>query len=219
MAIISSNNLGRLKKKSGPNIFRKWRNLQVMAVYTSEVSNPRTQRQVLNRLRLSGASAVARGFASPAMIGFENVCAGTKVPQRCMFIKKNIGHVHADTSSGYTVDYEDLILSEGVLPEVQFANATFENPLQVDVPINDSASVLGTHRDDKVFVFVYSPEAQTGILSDTGVRVDEEVSVHVPAYWNGHRVHVWGFAKGADANELNPKVLSHSRYLGSGTIS
>lgn len=219
MAIISSNNLGRLKKKSGPNIFRKWRNLQVMGVYTSEVSNPRTQRQVLNRIRLSGASAVARGFASPAMVGFEIVCAGTKVPQRCMFIKKNIGHVTPDISGSVTVDYEDLVLSEGALPEIQFADATFENPLQVDVPINDSASVLGTHRDDKVFVFVYSPEAKAGILSDTGVRVDEEVSVHVPAYWNGHRVHVWGFGKGADANELNPKVLSNSRYLGSGTIS
>lgn len=218
MAIISSNNLGRLKKKSGPNVFRKWRNLQVMGVYTSEVSNPRTEAQVLNRIRLGGASSVARGFASAVKIGFEAMCAGTKVPQRSMFVKKNIIHVIPSISGGFTVDYEDLILSEGNLPAIQYGNATFENPLEVDVPISDPATAIGSNRNDIAYVFIYSPEAREGILKQ-GTRSDVSIVVNVPAYWNGHRVHVWGFGKGADTNEINPKALSSSRYLGSGTIS
>lgn len=219
MAIITANNLGRMKKKSGPNVFRKWRNLQVMGVYNSEVRNPNTNAQKVVRVAFAVAARIAAAFSSAIMLGFENVCKGTKTPQRCFFVKKNWSHFHGDPSGSVTVDYEDLVISQGDLPEVQFGNATFENPLQVDVTINDNASVIGTHRDDTAYVFVYSPEAGVGILSGTGKRVDEDVTINVPAYWNGHRVHVYGFGKGADANTINPGDLSNSRYLGSGTIS
>lgn len=219
MAIISANNLGRLKKKSGPNVFRKWRNLQVMGVYTSEVRNPNSNSQKVVRSAFAAAARLAAAYAQAIMVGFENVCKGTKVPQRGYFVKLNWAKFHGNASGAATIDYEDLVVSKGDLPQIQFGNATFENPLQVDIPINDSASVIGSHRDDIAYVFVYSPDANAGILSDTGMRVDEEVSVHVPAYWNGHRVHVYGFGKGADANTINPGDLSDSRYLGSGTIA
>lgn len=218
MAIISSNNLGRLKKKSGPNVFRKWRNLQVMAVYTSEVRNPRTNAQVLNRIRMAGASQIARAYSAAVKIGFEMLCAGTKIPQRSMFIKKNIGHITPDISGSNTFDYEDFVIAEGGLPEVRFGNATYNNPLQVDVPITDDASEYGADLHDDAYVFVFSPEAGSGILKK-GKRSDVTIAVEVPAHWNGHRVHVYGFGKGADTNDINPKVLSVSRYLGSGTIS
>lgn len=219
MAIITGNNLGRLKKKSGPNVFRKWRNLQVMGVYNSEVRNPNTAGQKVVRTAFAAAARIAAAFSSAIMIGFENVCKGTKVPQRGYFVKKNWSHFHGDISGSVTVDYEDFVISQGDLPEIQFGNATFANPLEVDVPISDSASVIGAHADDTAFVFAYSPEAGVGILSSNKKRSDSSVVINVPAYWNGHRVHVFGFGKGAAANAINPDDLSNSRYLGSGTIS
>lgn len=219
MAIITGNNLGRLKKKSGPNVFRKWRNLQVMGVYNSEVRNPNTDAQKVVRIAFSAAARIAAAFSSAIMIGFENICKGSKVPQRGYFVKENWSCFHGDISGSSTVDYEDLVVSQGDLPEIQFGNATFENPLEVDVPITDNASVIGTHANDIVFVFVYSPEAGVGILSSNKKRSDPSVAINVPAYWNGHRVHVYGFGKGAAANTINPGDLSNSRYLGSGTIS
>lgn len=219
MAIITGNNLGRLKKKSGPNVFRKWRNLQVMGVYNSEVRNPNTSGQKVVRSAFAAAARLAAAYSSAIMLGFENICKGTKTPQRGYFVKENWTRFHGNASGSATIDYEDLVVSQGDLPGIQFGNATFENPLEVDVPINDSASVIGSHRDDIAYVFVYSPDANAGILSGTGKRVDEDVAVHVPSYWNGHRVHVYGFGKGAEANDINPGDLSDSRYLGSGTIS
>lgn len=219
MAIITANNLGRLKKKSGPNVFRKWRTLQIMAVYNPEVRNPNTNGQKVVRSALAAAARLAAAFSSAIMLGFENICKGTKTPQRGYFVKLNWSRFHGSAQGSVTVDYEDLVISKGDLPQIQFGNATFENPLQVDVPINDSASVIGSHRDDIAYVFVYSPEANAGILSGTGKRVDEEITIHVPAYWNGHRVHVYGFGKGIEANTINPGDYSDSRYLGSGTIS
>ncbi len=68
-----------------------------------------------------------------------------------------------------------------------------------------------------IFVIVYSPVAGAGVMGDVVTRADEAVKALVPAYWNGHRVHVWGFAVGAGPD--NQGVISESRYLGSGTIS
>ena len=66
---------------------------------------------------------------------------------------------------------------------------------------------------------MYSPEAGAGILDQSAVRGDHTVQVSVPTYWNGHRVHVYGFGKGGDENTQFAGVTSNSRYLGSGTIS
>lgn len=219
MAIITGNNLGRLKKKSGPNVFRKWRTHQVMSVYNSEVRNPNTDGQKVVRYSFASATRLAAAFSSAIMVGFENVCKGTKTPQRGYFVKENWGCFHSDNTGSVTVDYDNLVISKGDLPQILFGNATFTNPLEVDVPITDDASAIGANANDIAYVFVYSPEAGAGILSASKKRTDPSVAINVPAYWNGHRVHVFGFAKGADANTINPGDLSDSRYLGSGTIS
>lgn len=219
MAIITANNLGRLKKKSGPNVFRKWRNLQVMGVYNSEVRNPNTTAQRLVRLSFGSAARIAAAFSMAIMVGFENVCKSTKVPQRGFFVKENWGCFNSDISGSVTVDYEDLVISRGNLPQILFGNATFENPLEVDVAITSNAADPGCSADDIAYVFVYSPEAGAGVLSNSKKRGDVSVAINVPASWNGHRVHVYGFAKGADTNDINAGNLSDSMYLGAGTIS
>ena len=205
--------------KVGTVVGSFWKGKAVMRAYKRQVRDRNSEAQQIARIRFAAIGRLSGAFLPAIRVGFQAVARRQQMTEGDIFVRENWGHVHGDISGGATVDYEDFVVAQGHLPEVQFGNATFENPLQVDVPINDSASVIGSHRDDIVYVFVYSPEACAGILSDTGVRVDEEVSIHVPAYWNGHRVHVWGFAKGADANDLNPGVLSNSRYLGSGTIS
>ena len=196
-----------------------WKGKAVMRGYKKLVRDRNTNDQQIIRIRFAAIGRLAGAFVTAIREGFAATARAHQVTEGDIFVQENWGHVHGDISGSATVDYEDFVIAKGNLPEIQYGNATFENPLQVDVPINDSASVIGSHRDDTAFVFVYSPEAGAGILSDTGVRVDEDVSIHVPAYWNGHRVHVFGFAKGAAANTQFAGVTSNSRYLGSGTIS
>ena len=205
--------------KVGTVVGAFWKGKPVMRAYKRQIRDANSEDQQLIRIRFSAAGRIAAAFRTALLVGFRSLAQSNRMTEGNVFVKLNWGHVHADISGSATVDYEDLVIAQGGLPEIQFGNATFENPLQVDVPINDSASVIGSHRDDTAYVFVYSPEAGAGILSDTGVRVDEEVSIHVPAYWNGHRVHVFGFGKGSESNDLNPGTVSNSRYLGSGTIS
>ena len=205
--------------KVGTVVGSFWKGKAVMRGYKRIIRNPNTSDQRIIRIRFACAGRLAGAFLTAIREGFANIARSRQMTEGDIFVRENFSHIHGDISGSATVDYEDLTIARGSLPEIQFGNATFENPLQVDIPINDSASVIGTHRDDIAYAFVYSPEAGAGILFHSGVRVDEEISVHVPAYWNGHRVHVYGFGKGCAANPQFAGVVSNSRYLGSGTIS
>lgn len=218
MAIYNAGYLSPIRKKLGNAVGRKWRTLDVLAVYQPFVSNPNTESQRTVRKHFSILAKLAMVFANAAELGFANICKGTKVPQRSMFIKKNYDTVTMVDDESGTVDYTMVSVAQGNLPEVQFGSPTFTEPLQVAVTMTDTTGVPGADADDQVFMVVYSSEAGAAIVSDgRNKRSTASMSVNVPAYWNGHRVHVWGFAIGGGID--NKGVISNSRYLGSGTIS
>ena len=218
MAIYNAGYLSPIRKKLGNAVGRKWRTLDVLAVYQPFVSNPNTSAQQMVRGRFAMAAKLAMAYARALDLGFAGICKGTKVPQRSMFIKKNWANFTATSPSSITADYTEMVIAQGQLPEVLFGNATFTEPLQVAVSMTDTTGIEGADAHDKVYLLVYSPEAGAAVFSDgRNTRADESASVNVPAYWNGHRVHVYGFAIGAGTD--NAGVISNSRYLGSGTIS
>lgn len=218
MAIYNAGYLSPIRKKLGNAVGRKWRTLDVLAVYQPFVSNPNTNAQQLVRCRFGGAATLSNALKRALLVGFAGICKGTKVPERSMFIKKNWGSIHCDTPGTVTFDYTEMVIAEGALPECQFGNASFAEPLQVAVSMTDTSDIDGADSHDKVYLAVYDMESGTAVFSDgRNTRADESVSVNVPAYWNGHRVHVWGFAVGNGTD--NKGVISNSRYLGSGTIS
>lgn len=218
MAIYFAGYLSPIRNKLGNAVGRKWRTLDVLSVYNGRPRNPRTNAQQINRTRFGAAANLAMAFDAAIKIGLKPICAGTPIPERSMFIKKNWDAIHADSPDAATVDYTELTLAEGTMPEAQFGAASFANPLAVEVPLTDSSDGNQALETDKVRLFVYSPEALAGMLSAEKVRDDDSIAVNVPAYWNGHRVHVWGMCYGA-ANTANAGKVSNSRYLGSGTIS
>lgn len=217
MAIVSSNNLGRIRKKSGPNTFRKWRTETVMAVYTSNVRNPNTEAQQLVRTRFKAISVLARGFKAAYKVGFKAVTDGTKTPPRAYFIKQNWSHVHADVPGSSTIDYESLVISNGSLPQVNTGAVTATNPLEVNIALNDSGTDVGANEADKCFAVVYNPTTKSAVMSQEVLRVEEDIKVNVPSSWNGNRVHVYLFAVGGGDNNMGE--TSNSQYLGSVSIS
>lgn len=217
MAIYFAGYLSPIRNKLGNAVGRKWRTLDVLSVYNGRPRNPRTNAQQLNRTRFGAIANLARSFNAAVKLGFKAICEGTPVPERSMFIKKNWGCVHADTPDQATFDYTEMVCAEGSLPEAGFGAASFADPLSVEVPLTDTTSAEGTDPRDKVYLFVYSPEATAGKLGDVKVRSDESIACNVPSTWVGHRVHAWGFAIGAGPD--NKGITSNSRYLGSGTIS
>lgn len=204
--------------KVGTVVGSFWKGLPVMRAYKRSTRDANTTAQQLIRTRFAAITSLASAFLYAIRLGFKQVARSRKMTEGDIFVKKNWACVHADDPGAATVDYTELVVAEGSLPEVLFGNASFAEPLQVAVPMTDTTGVIGADAHDKVYLFVYSPEAGAGIISDgRNTRADESAAVNVPAYWNGHRVHVWGFAIGNGPD--NKGIISDSRYLGSGTIS
>lgn len=204
--------------KVGTVVGSFWKGLPVMRAYKRSVKDANTTAQQLIRTRFTAAANLASVFLYAIRMGFKQVARSRKITEGDYFIKKNWECIHADAPGTATVDYTELVIAQGSLPEVLFGNASFAEPLQVVVSMTDTSDVIGADSHDKVYLFVYSPEAGAGVISDgRNTRDDGSASLSVPAYWNGHRVHVWGFAIGAGAD--NAGIISDSRYLGSGTIS
>lgn len=213
MAKISWGILDGFIGKVGTVVGSFWKGKPVMRAYKRQIRNANTEAQQLVRTRFGAINSLAGAFLSAIRLGFYEVARRQRTTEGNVFVQLNWDYVHASVPGTATVDYDELQIAKGNLPEIQFGNATFTTPLQVTVPINDSASIVGTDADDLAYIYVYSPEASAGILASPKVRSDAEITADVPDYWVGQRVHVYGFGVGVEGN------LSNSRYLGSGTIS
>lgn len=203
--------------KVGTVVGSFWKGKPVMRAYKRQISDANSEAQQLVRTRFAAINSLAGAFHSAITLGFKEVAKRKKWTEGDIFVNLNWGCVHADTPGAATVDYTEMVLAKGNLPEAQFGAASFADPLSVEVAMTDSSDVIGADPRDKVYLFVYSPEAGAGMLGDVKERADESIACTVPAYWNGHRVHVWGFAIGAGPD--NEGVISNSHYLGSGSIS
>lgn len=219
MALYDAGYLSPIRKKLGNAVGRKWRTLNVLAVYRGTISNPRTEAQQLVRTRFGALARMAMYMSGSIMAGFEAACKGTKIPQRSMFIKENWSSVSADTPGTATVDYSELLLSKGGAVKPIMSAPTFTDPLTVTMTETDTSEMPRCDAHDEVHVVVYDPES-TGCIEQVFMRNDTDpgsITIEVPAAWNGHRVHVYAFA--IAQSEQWKGQTSDSIYCGTGTIS
>lgn len=203
--------------KVGTVVGSFWKGKPVMRGYKRNVRVSTSEAVELIRTRFASLGQLAGQFMHATRMGFKNIARAKQMTEGDIFVRLNWDHVHATMPGTATIDYADLIIAKGNLPEAQLSSPAFTQPLSVKVSQTDTSSVIGADQDDLVFLFVYAPEANAGILSDAYTRSEDTIEVAVPEYWNGMNVHVWGFAIGGGTeNEGRP---SNSRHLGSGAIS
>lgn len=215
--------LGQQVGKVGPVVARKFRNLEVYSAYQPNVKNPRTQKQQLNRLRFSTISSIAHGFGCAVRLGFGAAVRGTKESMRNRFTKLNIANVTAIGTDSADVDYTAFVVAQGGLCPVYFNSPLFDTPNTVEVPFDDvMANACQKTANDKVYVVVYSPDANLAVIGEGVERKAQKVDVQVPSNWNGTKVQVYGFVRNdGEANielDIAAGECSDSHYIGAGTI-
>ena len=213
MAKISWGILDGFIGKVGTVVGSFWKGKPVMRAYKHQITNRNSEAQQLVRTRFAAIGALASSYLHAIRLGLKSYARSKQMTESDVFVKLNWDFVHAIVPGTATIDYADLTIAKGNLPEVQFGTASFATPLTVTVAMSDTASAPGSDADDLAYLFVYSPEAGAGVLSSEKKRTEASIDVEVPDYWVGQRVHVYGFATGVNGN------ISNSRYLGSGTIS
>lgn len=215
--------LGQQVGKVGPVVARKFRNLDVYSAYQPTVKNPRTQKQQTNRLRFATISRIAHGFGCAVRLGFGAAVRGTKESMRNRFMKLNISCVEASGSDSADVDYTGFVVAQGGLCTVHFNSPLFDTPNTVLVNFDEmNANACQKTANDKVYIVVYSPDANLAVVGEGVARSEKSVVVHVPSNWNGTKVQVFGFVRNdGEANiefDIAAGECSDSQYIGSGTI-
>ena len=214
--------MGTFKNKVGIVVGRKWRNLNVMSAYQGDVKNPNTSKQQLVRMKFGTLSSLAAAFSKAVRYGYAGVSAGTKVPQRCAFIKDNYeGNVVEITlPSTIDVDYTNMQVSKGSHMEASFGSPNFDEPLTVTVAFSYEIITDFSKVNDKVHLVVYNPGDNRVVMAQAAAST-RTISCVVPNAWNGETVHVWAFVIDGDVEGLptDPNQVSNSHYIGNGTIS
>ncbi len=212
--------LGDFRNKIGTVVGQRWRAGQYTTrAYVKDVRNPNTAKQQLWRARFKTLGTLGTEFQVATELGFRAILDKKPTTAIGEFVRRNKEAVHANTVDSVTIDYADLVIAHGGLTNVRFGTPQFDTPQQVDVSFADNmGSGIYTSLDDLVYLFVYCPDAQCGILSEPVQRSERSVSCDVPAYWNGMKVHVYGFTVGADHDKKYTGRVSTSTYIGTGNI-
>lgn len=203
--------------KVGTVVGSYWKGKPVMRAWKRTIADQNNEAQQLVRTRFAAIGQLAGAFIYAIRIGFKQYARSKQMTEGDVFVKLNWTCVHAEAPGSAQFDYGDIVCAKGNLPEPGFGTASFSTPLSVEVPMTDTSEQIGADSHDLVYIFVYNPAKKAGVLGDTKVRADENIVCEVPAYWNGDRVHVYGFAVGAGPN--NKGNISNSRYIGQGTIA
>jgi hypothetical protein len=219
MGIPTKGILAPFKNRIGTVVGRRWRaGLWTMNSYQAEVKNPKTEAQQLLRMRFAAAGRLASAFVDCLDVSLYYFLRHHPTTQVGEFVKRNLPCITATSLDSLNIDYSGITLCDGPLPTVGFNAPNFDTPGQVTVSFNANLDINSASADDKVFVFVYCPDAGQGILSPEVKRNDGSTKVTVPEMWNGLKVHLWGFVYSDKLNRKRPNSVSTSNYLGSGNI-
>lgn len=214
--------MGTFKNKVGIVVGRKWRNLNVMSAYQGDVKNPNTSKQQIVRMKFGTLSSLAAAFSKAVHYGYAGVSAGTKVPQRCAFIKENYGGnvVGVTLPDTISVDYTLMQVSKGSHMEAVFGSPQFDEPLTVTVSFSYEIIPDFSKATDKVHLVVYNPKDNRVVMAQAAASA-HTISCVVPNAWNGEIVHVYAFVIDGDVEGLptDPNQVSNSHYIGNGSIS
>ena len=127
--------------KVGTVVGSFWKGKPVMRAYKRQISDRDSEAQQLVRTRFGAINSLAGAFYSAIILGLKEAAKRKKWTEGDVFVNENWGCVHADTPGAATVDYTELVLAKGHLPEAQFGAASFADPLSVEVPMTDSSMV------------------------------------------------------------------------------
>ncbi len=216
MGKINQGILDGFKGKVGTVVGFYWKGKPVMRGYKRFFKDAHSEAQMVVRLRFAAINSLAVAFKSAADLGFNHRAASHGNTELNNFVQLNWDAITADNTAAVDVEYSDLVVSYGSLPQVHFSPASYQTPQTVEANFAAIGEASGASDSDRVYLFVYNPSQNIGILSDGALRSSQKVTATLPASWSGESVHVWGFAVGGA--EFNKGVASHSAYLGEGII-
>ena len=128
------------------------------------------------------------------------------------FINRNKEHFKHG-QEGLVIDYARLQLAVGPAADVVFHDAVFRDHETISIDFEKNTLFSRASSDDKVYVFVYSPDVQRGMLMMPVERRAKNITFQLPDNWDGAEVHLYGFVVDREGRPSN------STYIGAGRVN
>ena len=227
MANQDFNVLGNQRGKIGNVVGYVRKGKQCYRGYVAKVKQSKSEESLIAKARFAALGRLGVAFRGAVSRGFQRPLKSSTMTAVNIFVKKNKNTVTAIGPDSIDVDFGAIVVSQGNLPWVEFGTPRFDEEAEVSVTFaTDSASLPGGSINDKVYLFVYQPDTNMGVMSLPASRSTGSITVAVPSIWSGMKVHLYGFAMNNEEHwdeQLQGTVpegeTSPSTYVGTGTIA
>lgn len=219
MAKIRGNLFGGYTGKLGLNYGRYVHGVNLGAMMPTKRDAQKASAQQKDLMeRFATLGILASGFLNAIRLGLKVTAKtmGPLVSEFDAFVKLNKDAVHVEGGVA-AIEYSDLQIAKGNLPQVGFNAASFEEPLIVKADFTPNSDTPGADAEDSVYMVAYEPTSKMAVMSAPVQRGNGNVEVRVPSTWSGTTVHVYGFTIGAGRG--NKGVISNSVYVGTGNVA
>ena len=191
---------GRVGNVIGYRRNGKW----VMRALPKKVKNPRTDKQTEHReifkLMIQTAAMLHEGIH----IGMRDAARVEGITARNLFVKIN-KQCFSLVDGALETDYDSLLVSYGPLPEPLFGHPEVSAGGVVAVNFTPSADDRPAIGSDYVYLFAVCPDKAETALSLPVLRASGTAGMTLPAQWDSHAVHLYGFAANHDG-QASPSV-------------
>lgn len=212
MGIIAQGIGGPLSGRVGPVVGYMWKHRACLRALPQHVNYPNTESQQRQRDWFVSMVRFASRAKEALRLGLHQPADEAGMTEGNYFILRNKEHFRRE-GDAVVVDYAQLRLSEGHAADVYFREPRFEAAEVVSVEFDKGGLIGHGSGDDRVYLYVYSPDHADGLLSAPAERRSKRLSISLPTEWAGSVVHLYGFVVDRSGR------ASNSTYIGEGRVN
>lgn len=213
MGTIKQGILGGFSGKVGTVIGSFWKGKAYMRGLTQSYHDAKTQDQLAQRAKFSLMSKFISLVQGVAAIGFKDAENGTTALNEAL--SYNIRNAITGTYPSFAVDYANVLVSMGPLPNVEAPAANDDGAGHLEVTWTDNTGDGDSTGDDPVMILIYNSDKDVArSIEAAAKRGDQTFTFTNPTAWSADTVHVYVAAK-----SVKDSTTSRSEYLGTVILS
>lgn len=186
--------LGGFSGKLGPAVGYMWNGIWVMRSRPAMVRNPRTERQVEQRMLFKQEVQLAAKMRRGVNQGLTALARQAHMTAYNLFVSLN-QRCFGSADGQLTVDWQGLTLSEGPVAPVLFGAPVVDEGNVLTVEFDRNGGARRARAFDRVYLYVYCPERGEGLLTAPVERADRRVRVALPDWFAGKALEIYGFVQ------------------------
>ena len=211
MGRIKDGSFGGFSGKVGNVVGASWKGIDYIRSLPAKVNDPKTQKQVKQRSRLSITLDFLKTVTPFIRVGFQSQDNGRMTAFNAA-MSYNMKFAVKEGEQGVELDYPHLLVSVGALGNAGNVQAgVVEGELQVswEIPANGNA-----RPDDMAMVLAHNSARGVSIYEfNAGKRADKRVILPLPPVWEGDPIETYLAFKTADGGMVSVSVYAGRCFI------